>query len=95
MAAERKYVIEHVNHQPVESIAKALARSVKSVRRKIEDMGLSGRSEEDYSVKLAMDLHVRPSTIRSWIKEKRLKRGHRGASRNINWLRSSETTGTS
>ncbi len=78
-AAERKYVVEHVNHQPVESIAKALGRSVKSVRRKIEEMGLSGRSEEDYSVKrLAMDLHVRPSTIRSWIKEKWLKRGRRG-----------------
>jgi len=25
-----------------------------------------------------MDLHVRPSTIRSWIKEKWLKRGRRG-----------------
>lgn len=78
-AAERKFVVEHVNHQAVESIAKGLGRSEKSVRRKIEEMGLSGRSEEDYNVKrLAMDLHVRPSTIRNWINRKWLKRGRRG-----------------
>lgn len=78
-AADRKYVIEHVNHQAIENIAKALDRSVKSVRRKIEEMGLSGRNEEDYNIKrLASDLHVRPATIRNWIEQNQLKRGRRG-----------------
>jgi hypothetical protein len=78
-AAERKFVIEHVNHQAVENIAKGLGRSEKSVRRKIEEMGLSSRNEEDYNVKrLAMDVHIRPSTIRNWINQKWLKRGRRG-----------------
>ena len=78
-AADRKYVIEHVNHQVVENIAQALGRSVKSVRRKIEDMGLSGRNEEDYNIKrLATELHVRSSTIRCWINQKWLKRGRHG-----------------
>lgn len=78
-ASDRKYVVEHVNHQAVESIAKALGRSVKSVRRKIEEMGLSGRYEEDYSIKrLATELHVRPSTVRTWINRGWLKRGRRG-----------------
>jgi len=78
-AADRKYVVEHVNHQAVENIAKALGRSVKSVRRKIEEMGLSGRNEEGYSIRqLAADLHVRPSTVRAWINRNWLKRGRRG-----------------
>jgi hypothetical protein len=42
-------------------------------------MGLSSRNEEDYNVKrLAMDVHIRPSTIRNWINQKWLKRGRRG-----------------
>lgn len=78
-AADSQYVVEHVNHRSVESIAKALDRSVKSVWRKIEEMGLSGRREDGYSaLRLARDLRVRPTTVRSWIRENRLKRGRDG-----------------
>lgn len=78
-AAESKYVVEHVNHRSVENIAKALDRSVKSVWRKIEEMGLSGRREDGYSaLRLARDLRVRPTTVRNWIRENRLKRGRDG-----------------
>jgi transposase-like protein len=57
-------------------IAKALHRSEKSVRRKVETEGYTVRFEDDYSVsRLARELHVRPERIRQWIETGQLKRG--------------------
>jgi hypothetical protein len=75
-AVDWKYTADRLNHVPIATIAKALHRSVKSVRRKVETEGYTVRLEEDYSVsRLARELHIRPQRIRQWIQEGKLKRG--------------------
>lgn len=71
-----KYASDRLNHIPISIIAKALHRSVKSVRRKMEAEGYTVRLEDDYTVsRLARELHVRPQRIRQWLQEGKLKRG--------------------
>ncbi len=75
-AVDWKYTSDRLNHVPVSSIAKALHRTVKSVRRKVEAEGYKVRLEDDYTVsRLARELHVRPQRVRQWIQEGKLKRG--------------------
>lgn len=75
-AVDWKYTSDRLNHVPIATIAKALHRSVKSVRRKVEAKGYTVRLEDDYTVaRLARELHVRPQRVRHWIQEGKLKRG--------------------
>ena len=75
-AVDWKYTLDRLNHVPIAIIAKALRRSVKSVRRKVEAEGYTVRLEDDYTIsRLAKELHVRPERVRQWIKEGKLKRG--------------------
>ncbi|MGH9771916.1 MAG: helix-turn-helix domain-containing protein [Candidatus Acidiferrales bacterium] len=75
-AVDWKYTLDRLNHVPIAVIAKALHRSVRSVRRKVETQGYTIRMEDDYTVsRLARELHTRPQTIRQWIQEGKLKRG--------------------
>jgi hypothetical protein len=75
-AVDWKYTSDRLNHVPISTIAKALHRSVKSVRRKVEAEGYTVRLEDDYTVsRLARELHVRPQRVRQWMQQGKLKRG--------------------
>ena len=76
--ADLQYLWDHVNHQSVPNIARALGRSCKSVSRKLEDLGertaVSKRSLGIYSLReLRSGLHVRHSTLLRWIAEGKLQ----------------------
>lgn len=76
--ADLQYLWDHVNHQSVPNIARALGRSCKSVSRKLEDLGertaVSKRSLGIFSLReLRSGLHVRHSTLLRWIAEGKLQ----------------------
>ena len=76
--ADLQYLLNHVKHQAVANIAKALGRSYKSVSRKLEDFGLGTAVSRDsvgiYSLReLRQGLHVRHSTLLRWIAEGKLQ----------------------
>jgi hypothetical protein len=52
-----------------------LGRTGKSIRRKLEELGLSSRCEEGYSAaELARRLHVRRERVREWLDAGLIKR---------------------
>jgi hypothetical protein len=75
-AVDWKYTLDRLNHVPISIIAKALHRSVKSVRRKVEAEGYTVKLEDDYTVsRLARELHVRTQRVHQWMQDGKLKRG--------------------
>src|SRR5579862_1655814 len=85
-AAELRFLVESVQHLPVNAIARELHRTEKAIWRKVGELGLSAKCVEGFTItEVLTKLHVWHTRLKLWIEQGRIKvgRNHRITERSL------------